>query len=102
MSRLLAVSFAITLALISSSSPAADRAQQLGFRYDPAELATADTVAKLYERIVSFAKSECRTISNPPINNPHSEQCTKALAEQLITQINSPLLTERAKGVASK
>jgi UrcA family protein len=103
MPRLPTIFLAAVIALASSSVLGAAKEQQLNFSYDPAELATAQGVAKLHERIMAFAKGECGSISNPPMRNPRAEQCTKTLVDQLVAQIDSPLLTayvERAVTVA--
>jgi hypothetical protein len=67
LSRLLTASCAAILALVPTSSQAADKDQKLDFRYEPEEVATADAAATLYERIIALAEAECRMISNPPI-----------------------------------
>jgi UrcA family protein len=97
LSRLPTISLFAALALASSPAVGASKDQQLNFSFDPAELATSEGVAKLHERIIAFAKGECRSISNPPMRNPRAEQCTKELADQLVAQINSPLLTAYAQ-----
>jgi UrcA family protein len=97
LSRLPTISLFAVLALASSPVLGAAKEQQLNFSVDPAELATAEGVAKLHERIISFAKGECRSISNPPMRNPRAEQCTKTLVDQLVAQIDSPLLTAYAE-----
>ena len=101
MPRLQIISLAAVLALTSSTALAASKEQQLDFSYDPAELATAEGLAQLHQRIVSFAKGECKSISNPPIRNPRADRCTSELVAQLIAQVDSPLLTAHAeRGVA--
>ena len=100
MSRLLQISAAITLAL-ALSSPVSAEEQQLNFSYDPAELVTVGAAARLYERIVAFAKSECRMISTPPMINPRADRCSQELTDQLVTNINAPLLTAHASGAVN-
>jgi UrcA family protein len=102
LSRLLTASCAAILALVPTSSQAADKDQKLDFRYEPEEVATADAAATLYERIIALAEAECRMISNPPIINPRSKQCARELVDQLITSINSPLLTAHANDLHLK
>lgn len=85
------------LLLASSPSVGASNGDQLDFRYDKAELASADGAAKLYERLVALANRECRTIGTPPINNPRADECARELVDQLVARINSPLLASLAK-----
>jgi UrcA family protein len=97
MSRLLVGASVIVLVVPPCAASAAPNIQRLSFGYELTEVSTFDEAAKLHERIASFAEAKCRSISTPPMLNPRREHCAKQLADQLVEQINSPLLSSVAQ-----
>jgi UrcA family protein len=96
MARFSMLSLAICMAASTAANAAPD--QTVSFKFDRSELSTPAGVAHVRERLELYAREQCRTISNPPINNPRAAQCTREIVDQLVVKISQTGMADNDRG----
>ena len=70
-------------------------ASEVGFTYRSHEVTTEGGAKVLYARLAKRAKNSCETTDRRPISYKRAEElCTMRLTNELVAEINSPVLAK--------
>jgi UrcA family protein len=89
---------ALSVSAVSFSAQGAGERDTVSFPYEPHEISTAEGAAALLQRIETYARSQCRLITDTGAGNPQSKACADDMVKQLIATIDSPHLHRAARG----
>jgi UrcA family protein len=89
---------ALSFSAVASSAQEARERETLSFPYEPHEIGTVEGAAALLQRIETYARSQCRLITDTGAGNPKSKACADDMVKQLIATIDSPHLHRAARG----
>ena len=89
---------ALSVSAFAFSAQGAGERDTVSSPYDPHEISTAEGAAALLQRIETYARSQCRLITDTGARNPKSKACADDMVKQLIAAIDSPHLHRAARG----
>ena len=89
---------ALSVSAVASSAQEAGKRDTVSFPYEPHEISTVEGAAALLQRIETYARGQCRLITDTGARNPKSKACADDIVKQLIATIDSPHLHRAARG----